>query len=71
MRTIVNISLPLPLSRVVDEAVSRGNFASKSEFFRDLLRKWLEGRLLTDLEKSRDELKKGKGKVLKSLRDLR
>jgi len=61
----------LSLNRVVDEAVANGSFASKSEFFRDLLRKWMEGRLLADLEKSRNELKKGEGKILKSLRDLR
>lgn len=71
MRNIINISLPMPLSKIVDQEVKTGKYASKSEFFRNLLRMWIEGRLLSDLEKSRDELKKEKGKLLKSLADLR
>lgn len=71
MRSIINISLPKSLYQVVEEAVEREKFASKSEFFRNLLRLWIEDRLLRDLEKSRDELKKGKGKLLRSLSDLR
>lgn len=71
MRTVVNISLPTPLYRVVEEEIDKGKFASKSEFFRNLLRLWLEGRILADLERSRSELKQRKGKLLKSLSDLR
>ena len=71
MRNVINISLPLPLSSIVEDEVKRGNYASKSEFFRYLLRLWVEGKLVYDLVRSRDELKKGKGKLLKSLRDLR
>lgn len=71
MRNIINISLPMPLSAIVDQEVKSGKYASKSEFFRNLLRMWMEGRLLNELERSRDELKKGKGKLLKSLSDLR
>ncbi|PIU03263.1 hypothetical protein COT44_04310 [Candidatus Shapirobacteria bacterium CG08_land_8_20_14_0_20_39_18] len=71
MRTVVNISLPIQLTKVVDEEVTRGAYASKSEFFRMLLRSWMEGRFATDLEKSRGELKSGKGKLLRSLTDLR
>lgn len=71
MRSVVNISLPLQLTKVVDEEVARGAYASKSEFFRMLLRSWMEGRFAADLEKSRDELKNGKGKILRSLSDLR
>ena len=71
MRAIVNISLPTQLNSVVEKEISKGHFTSKSEFFRNLLRLWLEGRLASDLEESRKELLAGKGKILKSLSDLR
>lgn len=71
MRSVINISLPLPLGKIVNREVIRGQYASKSEFFRNLLRLWLEGRLVKELEESRKELKAGKGKLLKSLSDLR
>lgn len=71
MRAIVNISLPIQLNSVVDKEVRTGRYTSKSEFFRSLLRLWLEGRLAGELEKSRKELKSGKGALLKSLSDLR
>jgi len=68
MRSIVNISLPPELLQIVDKTVSKGEYASKSEFFRHILRLWITGE---ELEESRSELKKGKGKLLKSLKDLR
>ena len=71
MRTVVNISLPAQLVSIVDNAVESGHFASKSEFFRNLLRLWMEGKLASELEESRKELKSGKGKLLRSLKDLR
>lgn len=40
----------------------------KSEFFRHLLRLWMESQ---ELNQSRRELTKGRGKLLKSLSDLR
>lgn len=67
MRTIVNISLPSQLNSVVEEEIATGNYASKSEFFRVLIRSWMESRLAKELEVSRNELKSGKGKLLKSL----
>jgi len=71
MRTVINISLPQQLTAVVEETVASGEYASKSEFFRSLLRMWLEGKLSWELEQSRAELKAGRGKLLKSLKDLR
>jgi len=71
MRTIVNISIPAQLNTVVEKEVSTGKYASKSEFFRSLLRSWMEARLASELEESRKELKAGKGKILTSLSDLR
>ena len=70
MRSVVNISLPQQMASVVEEIVSQGHYASKSEFFRSLLREWLENRLVRDLEKSRSEFKSGKAKLLRSLKDL-
>ena len=71
MRNIVNISLPKQLNSLVEKEVATGQYASKSEFFRSLLRLWLEGKLVADLETSRQELRAGKGKLLKSLAELR
>ena len=71
MRTIVNISLPANLNSVVEQELSLGNYASKSEFFRTLLRSWMEERLAKSLEESRKELKAGRGKSLTSLSDIR
>lgn len=71
MRAVVNISLPVKLNKVVDDVISEGKYATKSEFFRSLLRMWMEGKLAGELEESRKELNSGKGKLLKSLADLR
>ena len=61
MRTILNLSLPQELALVVDSAVDSGNYASKSEFFRDLLRNWMENRLLGALKTSQKNLPKARG----------
>mgnify|MGYP001590347255 CR=1 FL=1 len=71
MRAVINISLPAPMAKTVKTAVKRGSYTSTSEFFRDLLRDWQEGKLLGELNESRFEIASGKGKVLKSLKDLR
>jgi len=68
MRNIVNISLPDAMVAEVEKEVKAGGFASKSEFFRHVLR---ERKLARELEADRREFEKGKGRVLKSLRDLR
>jgi len=71
MRDIINISLPKELNRAVEEIVKKDRYSTKSEFFRDLLRMWMEGKILRDLTESRKEFSSGKGKLLKSLKDLR
>ena len=71
MRSVVNISLPASLNKIVNATISQGHYASKSEFFRNLLRLWIEGSLYDEVEDSRGELRSGKGKLLKSLKDLR
>ncbi len=67
----MNISLPTQLNSIVEKEVSKGHYSSKSEFFRNLLRLWIEGKLASDLAESRNELIAGKGKILKSLSTLR
>ena len=72
MRRVINISLPNQLALAVDKAVSDRNYASKSEFIRLLIRNWMEeSGIIEELKQSRKELKMGKGKLLKSLKDLR
>lgn len=71
MREVINISLPSIMAKTVKNAVKEGSYSSTSEFFRDLLRDWQKGDLLTELKESRQEIANGKGKVLKSLKALR
>ena len=71
MRNIVNISLPKEMVEIVEEKLKTGHYSTKSEFFRALLRDWLEGKLAGELEESRKEMLAGKGKLLKSLKSLR
>jgi Arc/MetJ-type ribon-helix-helix transcriptional regulator len=71
MRSIVNISLPAELNKEVEKAVKAGDFATKSEFFRHLLRLWKEEQVLRELKQSQREIARGKAKVLKSLKELR
>jgi len=70
MREIINISLPRELVVEVGKIMRKEKFATKSEFFRHLLRMKIEGKLLKELAESRKELVEGKGKLLKSLADL-
>ena len=71
MRAIVNISLPKEMNQIINDVIDMGSYSSKSEFFRSLIRDWMEKRFVGELEKSRTELKKGKGKILHSLKNLR
>ncbi|MFC1757102.1 type II toxin-antitoxin system ParD family antitoxin [Patescibacteria group bacterium] len=71
MRSIINISLPKKMVKIVEEEVKSGSFASKSEFFRSLIRNREEEKLLKELEESRRDFAQGKFKVLRSLKDLR
>jgi len=71
MREIINISLPSQMAKTVRKATKDGGYISVSEFFRGLFRDWQENQLLKELNLSRKEINAGKGKVLKSLKDLR
>ena len=71
MRQIINISLPEELNKEVNRLVKEGKYATKSEFFRDLVRMKIESKILKDILESRKELNSGHGKLLRSLKDLR
>ncbi len=71
MRQIINLSLPPKMSAVVTKEVKTGKYSSTSEFFRELLRAWMEERLFIELRESRKEIVAGKGRILRSLKDLR
>ncbi|MDP2741813.1 MAG: ribbon-helix-helix domain-containing protein [bacterium] len=72
MRSIVNISLSKELVFDLDKAVKRGKYSSKSEFLRELIRARLEeDDLLRRVKISQKEIAQGKGKILRSLKDLR
>jgi Arc/MetJ-type ribon-helix-helix transcriptional regulator len=71
MRQIINISLPQELNQAVEGIISEGKYSTKSEFFRELLRLWLEGKILRELAESRKELAASRGRILQSLKDLR
>ena len=71
MREVINISLPKELRKSIEEVIKKEKYATKSEFFRELLRLWLEGKIIRELAESRKELASSKGKLLRSLKDLR
>lgn len=72
MRQILNISLPEALDREVEKIVKRGRYSTKSEFLRELIRERIaEEDLLSRIKKSETEFRTGKGRVLRSLKDLR
>jgi len=70
MRSVINISLPPQLTKWVEEIVKKKHFASKSEFFRYLLREWMAGNLAHEFEEGRHEENEGKTKELRSVKDL-
>jgi Arc/MetJ-type ribon-helix-helix transcriptional regulator len=71
MRNIINVSLPEEQRKEVERVVKEEKFATKSEFFRYLFRLWREEKLFHELEKERQDILQGRGKTLKSLKDLR
>lgn len=72
MRSIINVSLPVELNKTIGRLAKKGNYATKSEFLRELIRERVaEEDLLARVEQSREEIRAGKGRVLRSLADLR
>ena len=71
MRTIVNISLSEGLNREIEKVIRRKRYSTKSEFLREIIRERIaEEDLLVRIEKSESEFLTGKGKLLRSLKDL-
>ncbi len=62
--------MPASFKRNVDLAVKEGRYASVSEFFRDAVRAWHEEQLYQSVLQSEKEFAQGKGKKLRSLKDL-
>ena len=62
--------MPVSLKKSVDRAVKEGRYASVSEFFRDAIRAWEDDQLYQSVLQSEKEFAQGKGKKLRSLRDL-
>ena len=71
MREILNISLPKEMVMQIKKGVKEGGFSTTSEYMRHLIRLENTRRLVEEIELSRQEFKSGKGKLLKSLKDLR
>ena len=70
MRDVINISMPTEMVRDVNMEIKKGKFASKSEFFRHLLRMWNTQKLAQELKREKKEFRKGNYKVLSSLKNL-
>ncbi len=62
--------MPASLKKSVDLAVKRGRYASVSEFLRDTIRVWEDEQLYQSVLQSEKEFAQGKGKRLRSLKDL-
>ena len=71
MRQIINISLTKSMADYVNLSVKKGGFASKSEFFRSLLREKSESEIIKSLKTRRKEMQKGNKFLLKSFKDLK
>ncbi len=54
----------------VDRMIKDYNYASVSEFFRDAVRALEDDKLIKDIIESEKEFAQGKGKRLRSLKDL-
>jgi Arc/MetJ-type ribon-helix-helix transcriptional regulator len=70
MRTTLNISMPPLQKKNVDRMIKDYNYTSASEFFRDAVRALEEDKLIKDIMQSEREFSSGKGKKLRSLKDL-
>ena len=66
-----DVVVPRKLRKEFSSALHNGQYENEEDFFVDLLRLWKENQLLNELQTSRKEIARGKGKVLKSLKALR
>lgn len=70
MRQILNISLPEQTVKMIKQEAKEEGFVSVSEFIRHVIRVYNTKKLVRDVKQSEKEYAKGKGKVLKSFKDL-
>ncbi|MEK9171960.1 MAG: ribbon-helix-helix domain-containing protein [Patescibacteria group bacterium] len=70
MRNIITISVPLSVKRSVDSIMKENKYASVSELFRDAVRSLEDTTLIKSMMESEMEFAAGKGKKLRSLKDL-
>lgn len=71
MRQIINISLPQSMVNLVNKEIKKNSYASKSEFFRDLIRRWSDQQAIDEILESQRQAKNGHKYPLRSLKDLR
>lgn len=71
MRQAITISISEEILRDVQREMKRQRFSSTSEFFRHIFRQWKKEQLLQEVKQGRKDLLSGKGRVLKSFRNLR
>jgi Arc/MetJ-type ribon-helix-helix transcriptional regulator len=70
MRATLNISMPPEQKKNVDRMIKDYNYTSASEFFRDAVRALEEDKLIQDIVESEREFSAGRGKKLRSLKEL-
>jgi Arc/MetJ-type ribon-helix-helix transcriptional regulator len=70
MRNIITISVPLSVKKSVDNIMRENKYASVSELFRDAMRSLEDAMLVKSMMESEMEFAAGKGKRLRSLKDL-
>ncbi len=70
MRTTLNISMQPLQKKNVDRMMKDYQYSSFSELFRDAIRALEDDKLVKDIMESEREFAAGKGKRLRSLRDL-
>jgi len=71
MRQILNISLPEETVKMIKLEAKQEGFVSVSEFIRHVIRVYNTKKLVRGVRLSEKEFAEGKGKELKSLKDLR
>lgn len=70
MRNIITISVPPFVKKNLENMMKENKYASMSELFRDSIRSLEEDQLIKNIIESEREFALGKGKKLRSLKDL-
>ncbi|MDP3763214.1 MAG: ribbon-helix-helix protein, CopG family [bacterium] len=70
MRNIITISVSPSVKKTINSMMKENKYASVSELFRNALRSLEDDTLIKNIMESELEFVAGKGKQLRSLRDL-